>query len=106
MTKELKPFKLYGENIDFIVRNGGEIKSKEDVLNFMDDNFELLSLIYSYEDDLIKVAGAFDKDETIDKMLKKIYKNVKTEGCGFNEKKFNEKDFYNMPILEFKKLFN
>ena len=106
MSKELKPYRLYGQDVDFIVRKGGIIKTKEDLFEFLGDNMDLIQLIYSYEDDLIKVGGTFDKDETVDKMLKKMYRNIKTEGCGFDEKKYKEKDFYNIPIIEFKKLFN
>lgn len=107
-AKELKPFKLYGQNIDFIVNKGGKIETKEDLRDFMNDNLELLQLIYSYEDDLIKVGGVFDKDETVDKMLKKIYSNIKKseDGCGFDEKKYKSSNFYNLPIIEFKKLFS
>lgn len=120
MNKELKPFKLYGENIDFIVNKGGKIETKEDLKDFMDDNLELIQLIYSYEDDLIKLGGSFDKDETVDKMLRKMYRNIKKtkgfsesyaikkseDGCGFDEKKYKQKNFYEMPIIEFKKLFD
>ena len=108
MNKTLKPFKLYGENIDFIVnsKSGGEIVSKEDLMEFLDDNFELIELIYRYEDDLIKVgAGNLDKNEDVNHMLKKMYSNIKG-GCGFDEKKYKSKDFYNLPIIEFKKLFD
>ena len=111
MTKELKPFKLYGQDIDFIVKQGGKIETKEDLNDFFNDNFELLQLIFNYEDKLLRVgkgSGLHD-DENVKGLMKKLYRNVKKRndnGCGFDEKKYKEKDFYNMPIIEFKKLFD
>ena len=107
-TKTLKPFNLYGQNIDFIVKEGGKIESKSDLNDFLNDNFELLQLIYNHEDDLIKVgkgAGLHD-GKNVHTLIKKLYGQVKNEGCGFDEKTYNQKDFYEMPIIEFKKLFN
>ena len=110
MSRELKPFKLYGEDIDFIVKKGGDIRTKDDLQEFLNDNHELLTLLYSYEDDLIRVAAGKGTDvsgQDVHHMIKKIYKNIKKdEGCGFDEKKYQSKDFYNMPIIEFKKLFD
>lgn len=111
-AKELKPFRLYGEDIDFIVKKGGKIETKEDLNDFFNDNFDLLQLIFNYEDKLIRVgkgSGLHD-DENIKGMMKKLYRNIKKgvgeDGCGFDEKKYKEKDFYNLPIIEFKKLFD
>ena len=43
-------------------------------------------------------------------MIKKLYGKVKNEirneGCGFDEEKYNDGNFYEMPIIEFKKLFD
>ena len=111
--KTLKPFNLYGQDIEFIVNKGGNLETNEEIKEFLNDNFDLIGLIYNYEDDLIKVgkgAGLHDGKD-INTMIKKLYGRAKREirqedGCGFDNEKFDKKNFYEMPIIEFKKLFD
>ena len=106
MNKELKPFRLYGQDIDFIINKGGKLENKQDFKDFLNDNLELIQMIFNYEDTLIKLGSGSKDEETINTMLKKLYRNIKTEGCGFDEETYKNDNFYEMPIIEFKKLFD
>lgn len=107
--KTIKPFKLYGQDIDFIVNEGGLLNNEKELVDFLTDNLELLTLIYKYEDDLINVseAAGLKSNDTVTNFIKHLFLKVGKEGGKFDEKKWKEeKDFYEKPIIEFKKLFD
>lgn len=112
--KVLITLHLYKHDVPFTVRtkntsgSGFTLRSPKDARRFIKDNEELIKLIMNYDDynyDLTpeekQTAAGMRKD--LKHMLKKIMS--KSFGSGFSYGDL-EKDFYNAPITEFKKMID